>query len=77
MGHSLQHGWQLETMFKGLSRKRMQGVINLFEERRASGHEGILKASEVYTITHFLGEDVGWITSSADDSRVQFSLCLM
>jgi hypothetical protein len=44
----------------------MKGIVYSFQESRCPRHEGIPKAAEICTITHFLGEDTRRIAFATD-----------
>ena len=44
----------------------MKEIVYSFEECRCPRHEGIPKAAEICTITHFLGEDIRRISSATN-----------
>jgi len=49
-----------------LRRQGMKGIVYPFQECRSPRHEGIPKAAEICTITHFFGEYIRRIASATD-----------
>ena len=59
-------GRSLRSVLDRLGRQRMKGVVYSFQECRCTRHERVSKAAEIFTFTHFLGEDIRRIAFATD-----------